>query len=211
MLAGAAARPDAGAGYAVRISPAAIAISDHGVVSKAITLLDIAPFDNDFDGKPSKPLKDYRFSAQYALDGARGLLYFSVYNSATTGNANASRGLFRYDLRKPALDLLIEEFGVGFAILEPSSDGSYLVFSDGGHGGLCYDRLGLGIYDLKNKQRAGSIFLPEGAVGSVHFDHWIDARRFAYKEETYPTLEDCRRHYGHPRVVQKIKFLGGAP
>ena len=97
-----------------------------------------------------------------------------------------------------------EDFSVSFGTLEPSSDGEYLVFSDGTHGGLCYNTLGLKIYDLKNKKDVASVFLPKNAVGIIEFDHWISNTSFVYKEETYSSADECRRNYENPSVAQKI-------
>ncbi len=165
---------------------------NNGAVVKAIKLSDIPSFDTDDAGTPAVPEKDYLFSATAHLDSPRQIFYFSVYNLTTAGNANADRALFRYNLSNGKLELLVNEaFSTSFGDIHPSNDGNYLVFTEASHLGLCANKVGLGIYDLKNKKSLGQVLLPMDTVGSIEFDRWITNQVFSYKNKTYSSMDEC--------------------
>lgn len=181
-------------------------IKDNGAIIKVITLKDIPSFDDNEEGQASIPEKDYAFDLGPALDSAHGVIYFSVYNQATGGNANVNRALFSYNIVTKNLKLLKkEEFTVSFGDVVPSADGDYLVYSEGVHGGYCSNTMGLGFYDVKNGKVIGTLFLPRSTNGSIYFDHWINDSRFVYQVESFSSDEDCISKGGqNPKITYKI-------
>jgi hypothetical protein len=186
------------------VKPKSIIVGSGKKILRKITLEDIPSFDTNDEGKASIPEKDYEIDAYAKLDNKNAVVFFSVYNLSTAGNANANRALFSYNIKSGKIKLLKkEDYSISFGALEPSSDGRYLVYSDGYHGGACNNTLGLGVYDLKNDKELELIFLSENKVGSINFYSWIDNSSFHYEIEEYPN-EACFDSSVSPSISYKI-------
>lgn len=184
-----------------------IEVTDHGASIKTITLAGIPSFDMNDEGNPANPLTDYLFGATTAIDASHATLYFSVYNSATAGNANVDHALFSYNIKSDKLTLLKNEsYTISFGTLEPSPTGRFLVYSDGSDGGgLCRETIFLAVYDLQNQTDTPDfVTIPTDTVGVVEFDHWNGDVSFAYREETYPSMSACLKDLeSNPHITER--------
>jgi len=178
-------------------------ILSDGQLIKTITLNDIPAFDE------GDPKQDYQFSNDWGqndiYDALHNQVYFTAYNLITAGNANAVRALFAYNLTNSKITIIYKtDFSVSFGVFKLSPNNKYLVFSDGSHGGFCYNTLGLTILDLDSNKELNKIFLPIDRVGIIEFEKWVDNDSFNYKEETYKNINDCIKNYEKPTVTVKL-------
>jgi hypothetical protein len=196
-----------------------------GKTIATINTKDIPVFDQLLDPVTKKPKdysvhidpeKDYAFwmgfddsKSGIQIDQGRGIVYFSVYNHTTAGNVNASSALFAYHITDHSLQMLIDpgtrgEFSISFDTLSLSTDGNYLVYSDGYHSGYCYNETSLVVFDVRNSTTTSTISSQfEG--GLIGFDNWIDGTHFAYTEESYPSVKACLADNDiHPHISHKI-------
>jgi hypothetical protein len=166
----------------------------------------IPSFDQNDVGEKSDPATDYRFSPLAIHDSFRNVVYFSVYNFATAGNANADRALFSYAPETGAIagPLSTREFSVSYGMLALSPDGRYLVFSDGGHGGMCANTLGLTVLNLETKTEVDRLFLPADSVGDVDFVTWTGPNTFKYHENTWRNRQGCLKSPENPTIAEKV-------
>lgn len=168
-------------------------IKRNGKNIKRIYSKDIPIFDVGYEGKPTNPERDYAFDYSAfneadphkpTYDPFRNQIYFVVVNQTTAGSVNANRALFSYHLNKDEVELVVKkEMSVSFNDVSLSPSGTYLIFSDGSHGGACENINGLVVFDLDKKREIANLFLPRDKTGDIIFIKWQDNKSFVYKEE----------------------------
>jgi len=167
-------------------------ISLNGKLVKHLTASDLpAPYNKIIPYKT-----DYEFDTitndKASLDKARNRIYFFTMNSATAGNVNAEKVIFAYDITSNKVLFISDRpFTNGGDPIELSPDDHYMVFREGGHGGMCNNGSWLVVFDLvANKDKADVTPAGNDQVGLYTFDRWIDNTSFSYASETQ-SQEQC--------------------
>jgi hypothetical protein len=176
-------------------------ISLNGTVVKHLTINDLPdPYSTVVPEKNDFAFDLVNTSDKTTLDTVRNRIYFFALNMATAGNVNAEKAIFAYNFVTDKVSLLTDRgFMSGGDPIVLSPNDRYIVFRQGGHGGLCANVMGLAVFDLiSNKDKGQLPVAPAEGEGDgvLTFNKWIDGKHFSYTSQFFDSLEQCQAAQG---------------
>ena len=191
-------------------------ISLNGTVVKHLTINDLPdPYSTVVPEKNDFAFDLVNTSDKTTLDTMRNKIYFFALNTATAGNVNADKAIFAYDFTTDQVSLINDRgFMSGGDPIILSPNDRYIVFRQGGHGGLCANVMGLTVIDLMSDLAVEQLPVAPAkgeGDGMLTFNKWIDGKHFSYTSQFFDSFEQCQAAQGDETKAPAEQKIWKAP